>query len=172
MARQGKPAGLPLIANDPVSTDFLEYQTHPDGPYGFRSILVVFAPTNHTDYDMMGLDYVCDQRIRLWILVVGYPSADGDQRNIAAPLNLDLGFAASAVFSGSRAGTDRYLEFDVLEESYVQYSNGVEFMSTSKAHERVIIRLPFGDDYLVAEFDLRGVFGTPIQPNLDWCGDY
>ena len=172
-ARSGtRPANLPIIANDPDQYDWLEFQTYPDSSWGFRSVLVTFAETDHIDYDMMGLEYICDANVGLWVLAAAYPSYDGAQRGISAPLNLDLGFPASAVFSGSASGSDRYLEFDVLEPDSAQYSNGAEFMSTSKAHENVIVRLPFGENYITAEFNLRGVFDTPIQPNLDWCGRY
>ena len=165
-------SSVPVIANDPDKYDWLEYQTDPDGLYGFRSVLVAFAETDNIDYDMMGLEYICDANVGLWVLVAAYPSYDGAQRSIAAPLNLDLGFPASAVFTGSTSGRDRYLEFDVLDETFAQYSNGVEFMSTSKAYESVTIRLPFAESYITAEIDLRGVFNTPIQPNLDRCGAY
>ncbi len=172
-ARSGtRPANLPVIANDPDQYDWLEFQTYPNSAWGFRSVLVAFAETDHIDYDMMGLEYICDANVGLWVLAAAYPSYDGAQRGISAPLNLDLGFPASAVFSGSASGSDRYLEFDVLESGSAQYSNGVEFMSTSKAHENVIVRLPFEESYITATFDLRGVFDTPIQPNLDWCGRY
>lgn len=171
-ASGARPANVPVVANDPDRYDWLEYQTYPDGLYGFRSVVAVFAETSNIDYDMMGLEYICDADVGLWVLVAAYPSYDGEQRGIAAPLNLDLGFPASAVFSGSPSGGDRYLEFDVLDATSAQYSNGVEFMSTSKAYDSVVVRLPFAENYITAEFDLRGVFSTPIQPNLDRCGNY
>ncbi|MYD18008.1 MAG: hypothetical protein F4W99_12815 [Chloroflexi bacterium] len=161
-----------MVANDPDPHDWMEYRTYPNSLYGFRSVVVVFTETDNADFDMMGLEYICDANVGLWILVAAYPSYDGAQRTISAPLNLEAGFPASAVFSGTASGLDRYLEFDVLEATHAQYVNGVEFMSTSKAYERVLVRLPYGPNYITAEFDLRGVFDTPIQPNLDQCGDY
>ena len=169
---QAGPADLPVIAEDPDRYDWLDFQTYPDAPWGFRSVLAVFTETDNSDFDMMGLEYICDARVGLWVLVAAYPSYDGAQRGIAAPLNANLGFPASAVFSGSPGGGDRYLEFDALDATFAQHSNGVEFMSTSMAYESVTIRLPFAENYITAEFDLRGVFDTPIQPNLDWCGAY
>ncbi len=171
-ASSSRQLGLPVVANDPDRFDWLDYQTTPNGPYGFRTALAVFAETNNTEFDMMGLEYICDAGIGLWVLAAAYPSYDGERRNIAAPLNLDLGFAASAVFDSSTSSQDHYLEFNFLDNTSAQHSDGVFFMATSKAYEQVLIRLPYGDNYISAVFDLRGVFNTPIQPNLDRCGDY
>lgn len=68
-----------MVANDPDPYDWLEYRTYPDGLYGFRSVVVVFTETDNADYDMMGLEYICDANVGLWILVAAYPSYDGAQ---------------------------------------------------------------------------------------------
>lgn len=46
------------------------------------------------------------------------------------------------------------------------------FLNKVKDHDELVIRFEGYRDEVTATFDLRGMFETPVQPNLDKCGTY
>lgn len=166
---------LPIRQADADRYDRLDYLTIDEGPYGFRTILGIFSSTDHIDYDMIGLELVCDTDFRggmLWVYAAAFPSHDGGQRDIAADLDYGKGVQASVVFSRSTDSSEIRLHFDTVERHSAQLFDATQFLAIAKGYETALIRLPSGGDYISAAIDLRGAFSTPIQPNLDWCGAY
>ena len=166
---------LPVRGTDPDPHDFLDYLTVDEGPYGFRTVLGIFSASDHIDYDMVGLELVCDAQIEggmLWVYAAAFPSYDGRQRNIAAGLDHNKAATASVTFTRSTDDSDVRLQFDTIERHSAQLFDATLFLAVAKGYETALVRLPFAGGYISAEIDLRGAFSTPIQPNLDWCGAY
>ena len=167
-------SNLPIRETNTDPQDFLDYLTVDDGPYGFRAVLGIFSTTDHIDFDMIGLELVCDSQIEggmLWIYAAAFPSYDARQRNIAAGLD-DEGMPASVTFTRSADDSDVRLLFDTVEHHSAQLFDATLFLAVAKGYETAFVRLPFAGDYISAKIDLRGAFSTPIRPNLDWCGAY
>lgn len=50
--------------------------------------------------------------------------------------------------------------------------NGEEFVADLKRAAELVVRVTGRSRSETAVFDLTGLFDTPVQPNLDHCGEY
>ncbi|MYD53940.1 MAG: hypothetical protein F4W96_06525 [Chloroflexi bacterium] len=167
-------AELPVVLEDQIVGEHFAAMTWSDLEIGFRTALTVVSYPEDTEIEWASLMFFCDTQRLERVIHVGIQTfrrhTETGER-VVVKLSPSDKQEARASF-GSEARRDwRSWGIDV-HETQMEIDDGTHFLRAAKGHQEVWVRFPLPGRIVEARFDLRGVFDTAIQPNLDRCGRY
>lgn len=130
--------------------------------------VVAVAATDDSLYDTIRLQVSCyDGRFGLWFWEDGLPYAASNthgNRFVAVDYRFDDGDAVRSARWWMDSGSD---------DSVHPLDDAREFERALRVSNRLAIRISFYDRTMTAIFEgVRGLWRTPVQPNLEYCGRY
>ena len=141
---------------------------------GFRTFLSIASFSDDLEVEWATLTFFCDTQRLTQTVHVGVQAfrrhPETNQREVLTLSPSDAPEATASFGSSPRRNWRRW-GIDVYEPQ-MQIYDGTHFLREAKRHEEVWVRIPLPGRVAEMSFDLRGVFDTPIQPNLDRCGEY
>ncbi len=165
---------LPVVLQDEISQDYLRAETIQDEEHEFATRLGITGPTDDANYPWAELSFICNIEHRpLTVRLVVYAFTDdtpGDEAAIA-PLDTSKWDEARAKLGLTADAQWRRWGFELQPTAMVIW-DATNFLRLAKQRHKLSVRIPLSDGVAEADFILRGVFDTPIQPNLDRCGAY
>ncbi len=165
---------LPILLEEAFAGEHFAARAYLDQEIGFRTYLSVASFADDLEVEWVTLSFFCDTHRLPQTVHVGVQAfrrhPETDQR-VVVTLSPAHEPEARASFRSSSQRNSRRWGFDVYEPQMEIY-DGTGFLREAKRHEEVWIRIPLPGRVAEMRFDLEGVFDTPIQPNLDWCGAY
>ncbi|MCY3569987.1 MAG: hypothetical protein OXH19_01435 [Chloroflexi bacterium] len=167
-------AELPVVLEEQIVGEHFVALTRSDLEIGFRTALAVRSYTEDPEVEWATLMFFCDTQRLKQVVHVGIQTfrrhTETGER-VVVKLSPSEKQEARASF-GSEAQRDwRSWGIDVYERQMEIY-DGTHFLRAAKGHQEVWVRFPLPGRVVETRFDLRGVFDTAIQPNLDHCGLY
>lgn len=161
---------LPVTAEGHDRDGEIFYSAGDAGATGFRTAVAVVGTTNDATFDFAMMTFFCDaddpdgavfaSARAFWMI--------GDDSHNAS---LDDDMFALVKFGKVYEGEWDNWGF-VVGAEHILLPNATAFMQQAMLSEYLQVALPGAGGPIVATFDLRGVFDTPVQPNLDYCGQY
>lgn len=166
---------LPVVLQDEISQDYLRAATIQDEEYEFATLLGITGSTNDANYPWAELSFICNIEHRpLTVRLVVHAFTDdtpGDEPAMIAPLDTSKWDEARAKLGLTADAQWRRWGFELQPTAMVIW-DATNFLRLAKQRHKLSVRIPLSDGVAEADFDLLGVFDTPIQPNLDRCGRY
>lgn len=173
-----RPPDLPHLV-ELVEAELVWYEAGPDvGPHGFQSFLGIEGTTNHDVFDVAAIIFSCDSdldnhALEAVVLIVRVNAGQWEPLRLSdvAPTRATVDFGPGT----QRQSFDSQVRKDAQG---VLFRNGGDLLEAAKRHDRLNVRVPLPEaepedrDFVVASFDLQDAFDTPVQPNLDFCGEY
>jgi len=172
-----QPPGLPHLV-ELAEADLIWYEAGPNvGPHGFQSYLGILGKTDHDVFHQAAIIFICDSDIDggLEAVVLIHRANAGEWEYLRLT---DVGSTRATADFGPESSRRSFDSVVRNDSAGLVFRDGGGLLKAAKQQHLMNVRapLPEGDpeakDYVVATFDLRGVFDTPVQPNLDYCGDY
>ena len=161
---------LPVTAEGNERDGEIWYSAGDVGAAGFRTTVAVVGTTNDATFDFAMMTFFCDaddpdgavfaSARAFWMI-----GDDGDNAS------LDDDRFALAKFGKVYEGEWDNWGF-VVRDEHILLPDATAFMQQAMLSDYLQVALPGAGGLIVATFDLRGVFDTPVQPNLDCCGQY
>ena len=165
---------LPILLEERIVGEHFAARAYMDQEIGFRTYLSVASFPVDPEIEWATLSFFCDAQRLTQTVHVGIKAfrrdPESNQRVVVTLSPLDAP-DATASFGSSPQGHWWRWGLDVYETQMEIY-DGTSFLREAKRHQEVWVRIPLPGRVAETRFDLRGVFDTPIQPNLDWCGAY
>ena len=162
---------LPFVGQGTTYNGFI-YWAEDRGITGFQSGVELIGHTTDSTYDDARLWFACDRDGgMLWMGMFIGAWLSYSKEWIKGSLS-DRTYIAEAKFSKTYGeGTWRTYGLIVHDEQ-VEIHNAKSFMAEAKNNRWLRVSVPQYDGTVIATFDLGGAFYTPVQRNLDECGNY
>lgn len=167
-------SALPILPEEPIVGEHFAAGAYIDEEIGLRTFLGVKSFLDDPEAEWATLFFFCDtQRLTqtVHVGVQAFRRHPETAQGVVVTLSPSEAREATASFGPSLQRNWRRWGFDVYELQMEIY-DGTHFLREAKRHEEVWVRVPLPGRVAEMSFDLRGVFDTPIQPNLDRCGEY
>ena len=165
------PAGtFPFVGTGQTPNGFF-YWAEDKGITGFQSGVELSGNTTDSTYDEARLWFACDKDGgTLWMGMFIGAWLSYSKEWIKGSVS-DRTYIAEAKFGKTYEGTWQTYGLAAYDEQ-VEIGNASSFMAKAKQHRWLSVRVPRYDGTVTATFDLGGAFDTPVQRNLDECGNY
>ena len=165
---------LPVVLEGEIVGEHFAAKSYVDQEIGFRTYLAVASYPEDPEVEWATLMFFCDTQRLKRVVHVGIQAFRRDTKTserIVVTLSPADRHEARASFGSEIQSNWRSWGIDVYERQMEIY-DGTHFLREAKGHQEVWVRFPLPDRVVETRFDLRGVFDTAIQPNLDHCGLY
>ena len=154
--------------------DYLRAMTIQDEEHGFATFLGITGRTDDATYPWAELSFSCNLEYRpptVRAIVFAFTDEVAGDEAALAPLDTPKWDEARAKLGLTADAQWRRWGFELQPTAMVIW-DATNLLRLAKQRHKLSVRIPLSDGVAEADFNLRGVFDTPIQPNLDWCGAY
>ncbi|MCY4617071.1 MAG: hypothetical protein OXD50_00740 [Chloroflexi bacterium] len=168
------PDLLPLVLQDEIHQAYLRAMTIQDEEHGFATFLGITGRTDDATYPWAELSFSCyieDRPPTVRAIVLAFTDEVVGDEAALAPLDTSKWDEARAKLGLTADAQWRRWGFELQPTAMVIW-DATNLLRLAKQRHQVSVRLPLAHSVANATFNLLGVFNTPIQPNLDWCGAY